>query len=110
MQTKSHLLSPSGSKRERLSLCLRRISICVEVLQIADLTGIRVTLMAVLEVHLATTIIEREITNMMTREIIIKAGEDLGAAPSTSMEVAYTNLTEEVDPLGETDRTFQAGQ
>ena len=82
----------------------------MEVLQIADLTGIRVTLMAVLEVHLATTIIEREITNMMTREIIIKAGEDLGAAPSTSMEVAYTNLTEEVDPLGETDRTFQAGQ
>jgi hypothetical protein len=81
----------------------------VEVLQ-TDSTGITVTLMAALEVHLVATTLEREITNMMTNGIIIKAGEDLGAAPSTSMEEAYTNLTEEVDPLGETDRTFPAGQ
>ena len=80
----------------------------MEVLQ-TDLTGTTVTLMAALEVHLVATTLEREITNMMTNVIIIKVGEDLGAAPSTSTEEVYTSLTEEVDPLGETDRTFPAG-
>ena len=52
----------------------------MEALQ-TDSTGITVTLMAALEVHLVATTLEREITNMMTNGITIKAGEDLGAAP-----------------------------
>ena len=77
---------------------------------LTDLTGIMVTLMAALEVHLGTMTLEREITSMMTRGIIIKVAEDLEAVPSTSMEAANTISTEVVGPMVETDRTFPAEQ